>query len=113
MSAESPPTRMVRPSGPATSVTSSCCRLDSSDRAAARIASGDALCSSMAAIARSPRRRSRVVAPARFCAAMRAGSKPSISPMNRSASSIDPRSPTTVTRSASGSATMVGFLSAG
>ena len=110
MSAESPPMRSVRPSGPATSVTSSCWRLESSDLAAARIASGDALCSSIAAIARSPRRRSVSVAPV---FGIFDGSKPSISAMKRSASSMEPRSPTMVTRSASGNATTVGFLSAG
>ncbi|MCE2883894.1 MAG: hypothetical protein LW806_03200 [Planctomycetaceae bacterium] len=111
MSAESPATRIVRPSGPATSEISSCWRFERSDFAAARIASGDALWSSSAATARSPRRRSRTVAPG--FAGCFAGSKPSISAMKRSASSIDPRSPTIVTRSASGSATTVGFLSAG
>ena len=88
---------MVRPSGPATIEVSSCWRFERSAFVAARIVSGDALASSIAAIARSPRMRSRVVAgfppPPRF-----AGANPSISSMSRSASSIEPRSPTSVTR---------------
>ena len=109
MSAESPDTRSVLPSGPGTSAVSSCCRFERSERTAARMASGDALSSSSATMARSPRRRSRTTGVCRT----RAGSKPSISAMRRSASSIEPRSPTIVTRSASGSATTVGFLSVG
>ena len=99
-------TRIVRPSGPPTTVTSVCCREVSSDFNACNTVSDVAFVSGIAAIARSPRNRSPRTIPG-FSV------KPSISATKRSASSMESSEPTSVTRRASGSATTVGRFSGG